>query len=199
VQLVHLLMQVIVVLFGIGQLLLQLNLSTSQNVFFRSSFIPLMEHMDQHALTIPVCCSQPLNLLPSCLIPVEGLIPLQGQLCQLCPQPLYLTVIVSLQLTPVIVGLAKCTRHASQTALYSIKCLHHCKHGTHCRVVTVLLLSYTNFQRSSPDLLPRLHGGIAPRKYPSHSSCQLLRETIHDVPHNPKSSSVSRFLSCPAN
>jgi hypothetical protein len=106
-------MQVVVVLFGIGQLLLKLNLSSSQNVFLRLGFIPLMEHMDQHALTVLVSCSQPLNLLPSYLIPVEGLIPLQGQLCQLCLQPLYLSVVVMLQLTPIIAGLAECTRHAS--------------------------------------------------------------------------------------
>jgi hypothetical protein len=55
-QLVHLLMQVVVVLFGIGQLLLQLNLSSSQNVFFKPGFICLMEHMDQHALTVLVSC-----------------------------------------------------------------------------------------------------------------------------------------------
>ena len=76
VQLVLLLMQVVIVLFGIGQLLLKLNLSSSQNVFLRPGFIPLMENMDQHALTIPVGCSQPLNLLPSHLIPVDGLISL---------------------------------------------------------------------------------------------------------------------------
>jgi hypothetical protein len=81
VQLVHLLMQVVIVLFGISQLLLKLNLSSSQNIFFRPGFIPLMEHMDQHALTFSVSCSQPLNLLSSCLIHVEGLIPIQGQLC----------------------------------------------------------------------------------------------------------------------
>jgi hypothetical protein len=75
-QLMHLLMQVVVVFFGIGQLLLQLNLSTSQNIFFRLGFIPLMEHMDQHALTIPISGSQSLNLLHSSLIPMEGLIPL---------------------------------------------------------------------------------------------------------------------------
>ena len=75
-QLVHLLIQVVIVLFGIGQLLLKLNLSSSQNVFLRPGFIPLMENMDQHALTIPVGCSQPLNLLPSHLIPVDGLISL---------------------------------------------------------------------------------------------------------------------------
>jgi hypothetical protein len=80
-------MEVVIVLFGIGQLLLKLNLSSSQNIFFRLGFIPLMEHMDQHAFTV---------LLPSCLIPVEGLIPLQGQLCRLCLQPLYLTVVVTL-------------------------------------------------------------------------------------------------------
>jgi hypothetical protein len=76
VQLVLLLMQVVIVLFGIGQLLLKLNLLSSQNVFLGPGFIPLMENMDQHALTIPVGCSQPLNLLPSHLIPLDGLISL---------------------------------------------------------------------------------------------------------------------------
>jgi hypothetical protein len=78
VQLVHLFMQVVIVLLGIGQLLLKLNLSSSQNAFFRPGFIPLMKHMDHHALIVPVRYSQPLNLLPSRLIPMEGLIPLQG-------------------------------------------------------------------------------------------------------------------------
>ena len=75
VQLMHL-MQVVIVLFGIGQLLLKLNLLSSQNVFLGPGFIPLIENMDQHALTVPVGCSQPLNLLPSHLIPVDGLISL---------------------------------------------------------------------------------------------------------------------------
>jgi len=39
-------MQVIIVLFGIGQLLLKLNLSSSQNVFLGPGFIPLVENMD---------------------------------------------------------------------------------------------------------------------------------------------------------
>jgi hypothetical protein len=69
-------MQVIIVLFDIGQLLLLLNLASSQNVFFRLGFISLMEHMDQHALTISISASQSLNLLTSRLIPAEGLIPL---------------------------------------------------------------------------------------------------------------------------
>jgi hypothetical protein len=89
-------MQVVIVLFSIGQLLLKLNLSSSQNIFLRPGFIPLMEHMDQYVLTIPISYSQPLNLLPSRLIPMEGLIPFQGHLCQLCLQPLYLTVMVTL-------------------------------------------------------------------------------------------------------
>jgi len=75
-QLVHLLMQVVIVLFGFGQLLLKLNLSSSQNVFLVPGFIPLVEHMNQHALTVPISYSQPLNLLPSHLIPVDGLISL---------------------------------------------------------------------------------------------------------------------------
>jgi hypothetical protein len=61
-QLMHLLMQVVVVLFGIDQLLLKLNLSSSQNIFLRPDFIPLMEHMDQHTLTILVSRNQSLNL-----------------------------------------------------------------------------------------------------------------------------------------
>ena len=53
-------------------------------------------NMDQHALTIPVGCSQPLNLLPSHLIPVDSLIPLLSHLCQLYLQPLHLTIMVML-------------------------------------------------------------------------------------------------------
>jgi hypothetical protein len=39
-HLVHLLMQVVIVMFGIGQLLLKLNLSSSQNVFLRPGESP---------------------------------------------------------------------------------------------------------------------------------------------------------------
>jgi len=76
----HLFMQVVIILLYIGQLLLKINLSSSQNVFLGPSFIPLMENMYQHALTVPVGGSQALNLLPSHLIPVDGLISLQSYL-----------------------------------------------------------------------------------------------------------------------
>jgi hypothetical protein len=76
VQLVYLLMQVVIVLLCNCQLLLKLDLSSSQNIFLVPGFISLVEHMDQHALTVPVGCSQPLDLLPNHLIPMDGLVPL---------------------------------------------------------------------------------------------------------------------------
>ena len=96
VQLVHLLMQVVIILLYSQQLLLHLDLSSSQNVFLVPGFIPLVEHMNQHALTVPIGYSQPLNLLPSHLIPVDGLISLQSHLSQLCQQHLHLTIMVML-------------------------------------------------------------------------------------------------------
>jgi hypothetical protein len=82
-QLMHL-MQVVIVLFGIGQLLLKLNLSSSQNIFLRPGFISLMDNLYQHVLTIPIGGSQPLNLLPSHLIPVDSLISLLSHLGLFC-------------------------------------------------------------------------------------------------------------------
>jgi hypothetical protein len=96
---------------------------------------------------------------------------------------------------PIIADLAKSTRHMSQAAFYSIKSPHYRKHGAHSRVVTVLRFGCTNIQRSSSDLLPWVSGGVASREDSSHSGCQLLRKTIHNVPQYPKSCPVSCFLS----
>jgi hypothetical protein len=54
VQLVNLLMQVLIVFLSIGQLLLQLKLSSSQNILSVPSIIPLLHHTNQHALGIPI-------------------------------------------------------------------------------------------------------------------------------------------------
>jgi hypothetical protein len=96
-------MQVVIVLFGIGQLLLKLNLSSSQNIFLVPGFIPLVEHMNKHALTIPVSNCQALQLLMQVtdirhyhLIPMDGLVPLLSHLCQLSLQPLDLPIMVML-------------------------------------------------------------------------------------------------------
>jgi hypothetical protein len=111
----------------------------------------MMEHMDQHALTISVSCGQTLKLLSQCtdvsLIhsgPLCCLISLVGQLSHLRIEPLDFSVVVPLKLTPVIVGLSKSTRHTPQTAFYSIKSPHYCKHGAHSRVVTVLHFRCSN-------------------------------------------------------
>jgi hypothetical protein len=74
--------------------------------------------MDQHALTVPISGGQMLNLLSQCtdvsLInssPLGRLISLASQLSHLCIEPLDLSVVVPLKLTPIITGLAKSTRH----------------------------------------------------------------------------------------
>jgi hypothetical protein len=76
--------------------------------------------MDQHALSISVSDGQTLKLLSQCtdvsLIdssPLGRLISLTGQLSHLCIEPLNLSVVVPLELTSVIAGLAKSTRHMS--------------------------------------------------------------------------------------
>ena len=61
-------MEMVIVLFCSCQLLLQLNLSRSQRILFVLGFIPLVQHMNQHALTVAVSNCQPLNL-QSFLIP----------------------------------------------------------------------------------------------------------------------------------
>jgi hypothetical protein len=147
-----------------------------------------MEHMDQHALTIPISCGQTLKLLSQrtdiSLIhsgPLYCMISLTGQLSHLHIEPLDFSVVVPLKLMTVIVGLAKCTNHMPQTAFYSIKSPHYCERGAHCRIVTVLPFHCSNLQRSFSSLLLRVSGGIAPQKDPSHSSCQLLWKMVHNV------------------
>jgi hypothetical protein len=110
-----------------------------------------MEHMNQHALTIPVSCGQMLKLLSQCtdvsLIhssPLCCLISLAGQLSHLRIEPLDFSVMVPLKLMPIIVGLAKCTRNTPQTAFYSMKGLRYYEHGAHGRVVTVLPFHHSN-------------------------------------------------------
>jgi hypothetical protein len=64
VQLMHLLMQVVIVVLCICQLLLELNLLSPQDILLMPGFIPLMQHMDKHALTVPMRKGQVLLLLP---------------------------------------------------------------------------------------------------------------------------------------
>jgi hypothetical protein len=79
----HLLMQVVIVVLCISQLVLELNLSSPQDILLVLGFIPLMQHMDKHVLTVPMCKVQALllllqgkDILHCYLIPMEGLIPL---------------------------------------------------------------------------------------------------------------------------
>jgi hypothetical protein len=74
--------------------------------------------MDQHALSLPVSDGQTLKLLSQCTYvslidssPLGRLISLTGQLSHLCIESLDLIIVVPLELTYVIVGLAKSTRH----------------------------------------------------------------------------------------
>jgi hypothetical protein len=55
------LMKVVIVLFCNCQLLLKLNLLSPQDVLFVLGFIPLVQHMDQHAPTVAMSDYQPLN------------------------------------------------------------------------------------------------------------------------------------------
>ena len=86
--------------------------------------------------------------------PLGRLIPLTSQLSHLGTEPLNLGVVIPLTLMYVIAGLTKSTRHMSQATFYSIESLHHCEHGAHGRVITVLFFYCTNLQRSSSFLLP---------------------------------------------
>jgi hypothetical protein len=77
-----------------------------------------MEHMGQHALSIPVGGGQMSNLLSQCThvslkdySPLGHLIPLTSQLSHLCSESLNLGVVIPLKLTSIIASLAKSTRH----------------------------------------------------------------------------------------
>ena len=107
--------------------------------------------MGQHALSVPIGGGQTLNLLSQCTYvslidssPLGRLIPLTSQLSHLYIEPLNLGIMIPLTLTSVIAGLTKSTRHTSQATFYSIESLHHCEHGAHGRVITVLSLCCTN-------------------------------------------------------
>jgi hypothetical protein len=52
VQLMHVLMQVVIVGLYIYNMLLELNLSSPQDIFHVPGFIPLVKHMNQHALIV---------------------------------------------------------------------------------------------------------------------------------------------------
>jgi hypothetical protein len=94
----NLVMKVVVVLFYSCQLLLKLNLLSPQDILFVPSFIPLIQHVNQHMLIVEVSNSQPLNL-KHLLIPfprnllqmlLNG-IPFSSHLSQLDPQPFLLS------------------------------------------------------------------------------------------------------------
>jgi hypothetical protein len=110
-----------------------------------------MEHMSQHALSVPFGGGQASNLLSQCTYislkdhsPLGSLIPLTSQLSHLCSEPLNLGVVIPLKLTSVIASLTKSTRHTSQATFHSIEGLHHCEYDTHGRVITILCFCYTN-------------------------------------------------------
>jgi hypothetical protein len=165
-----------------------------------------MEHMGHHALSVLVGGGQTPNLLSQCTYvslkdpsPLGSLIPLTSQLSHLCSEPLNLGVVIPLKLTSVVTSLTKSTRLTSQTTFHSIKSLHHCEHGTHGEVITILGFCCTNLPGPSSCLLPRVSGGVAPRKDSNDRCCQLLGKTIHDIPQYSKGCSFSGFFSGPAS
>jgi hypothetical protein len=76
VQVRHLLMQVVIVLLSMLQLLLKLVHPSPQGVLFVLGFIPLVDHMNEHALAVPVGNGLPLKLLYCLLISLDHLISL---------------------------------------------------------------------------------------------------------------------------
>jgi uncharacterized membrane protein len=117
--------------------------------------------MGQHVLSVLVGGGQMPNLLSQCAYvslkdpsPLDSLIPLTHQLSHLCSEPLNLGVVIPLKVTSIITSLTKSTRHTSQTTFHSIEGLHHCEHGTHGGVITVLGLCCTNLSGPSSCLLP---------------------------------------------
>jgi hypothetical protein len=87
-----------------------------------------MEHMDQHALSVPIGGGQTSNLLSQGTYvslenhsPLGSLILLTSQLSHLCGEPLNLGVVIPLKLTSVITSLTKSTRHTSQDTFHSIE------------------------------------------------------------------------------
>jgi hypothetical protein len=92
------LMEVVIVLFCSCQLLLKLNMSSPQDILFVQGFIPLIQHMNQHTLTVVMSNSQLLNLkrllvsfLCNLLQMLLNDIPLSNHLGQLGPQPFLLS------------------------------------------------------------------------------------------------------------
>jgi hypothetical protein len=88
------LMEVIIVFFYICQLLFNLNLSSPQDIFLLPGFIPLVQDVDQHTLTITVSHSQPLHLehflvsfMYHLLQPLLGRVSSSSHFSQLGPQP----------------------------------------------------------------------------------------------------------------
>jgi hypothetical protein len=162
--------------------------------------------MGQHALSVLVSGGQTPNLLSQCAYvslkdpsSLGSLIPLTRQLSHLCSEPLNLGIVIPLKLTSVVTSLIKSTRHTSQTTFHSIEGLHHCKHGTHGGVITVLGFCCTNLPGPSSCLLPRVSGGFAPWKDSNDRYYQLLGKAIHDIPQYSKGCSFSSFFSGPAS
>jgi hypothetical protein len=110
-----------------------------------------MEHISQHALSFPIGTGQTSNLLSQCTYvslkdhsPLGSLIPLMSQLSHLYSEPLNLGVVIPLKLTSVVTSLTKSTKHTSQATFHFIEGLHHCGHGTHGGVITILGFCCTN-------------------------------------------------------
>jgi hypothetical protein len=61
VEAVHFLMKIVIVFFCSFNPLLELHLTSSQDVLFVPGFILLVHHVDQHELIVAICHSQPLD------------------------------------------------------------------------------------------------------------------------------------------
>jgi hypothetical protein len=90
-------MKIVIVFFCSFYSLLKLHLMSSQDVLFVPGFIPLVYHVDQHALTVAIRHSQPLDrkcLLISIMYHLLQLllscISSSSHLSQLGPQPFHL-------------------------------------------------------------------------------------------------------------
>jgi hypothetical protein len=97
VEAVHFLMKIVIVFFCSFYLLLKLHLTSSQDVLFVPGFILLIHHMDQHALTVAICHSQPLDHKCLLISVMHHLLQLlldrissSSHLSQLSPQPFHL-------------------------------------------------------------------------------------------------------------
>jgi hypothetical protein len=98
VQAVHFFMKIVIVFFSVLQLLLELKLTSSQNILLMPGFIPLVHDADQHALTVAICYCQPLDCKCFLITVTDHLlqlltrcIPSSSHFGQLSPQPFHLS------------------------------------------------------------------------------------------------------------